>query len=94
MAMCRPIIMGVKGPARDIVNDANAGVSMEPESEEDLVKIAKQLADDRAMTSQIGKQARDYVTRHYNRDRKAEEMLEVMRSVVMDRHTRSVSGRA
>lgn len=46
MAMQRPIIMGVKGPARDIVMEAGAGVPMTPESAEELAAICTRLADD------------------------------------------------
>ncbi|MDR1903169.1 MAG: hypothetical protein LBQ88_12930 [Treponema sp.] len=70
--MNAPIIMGVEGEARDIVLDAKAGEIMEPENEHELL-----LAIDRIKKNgRDHYQGRDYVTRKYNRDTLAGEMLE------------------
>lgn len=82
MAMERPIIMGVKGPARDIVLQANVGVPMEPDSADDLAQILVRMADDRQWTNSLGKQAREFVLEHYNRDKLAAEYLQLLSDVV------------
>jgi glycosyltransferase involved in cell wall biosynthesis len=68
MAMGRPIIMGVKGPARDIVLQADAGVPMEPGSADELTSVLTKMSDDRAWTASLGGKAREFVLTHYNRD--------------------------
>jgi glycosyltransferase involved in cell wall biosynthesis len=81
MAMGCPIIMGVKGPAREIVMQAQAGLPMEPDSESELVEILVMLADQPAERNSLSQHARAYVKRHYNRDDLAEEYLDLLASV-------------
>lgn len=81
MAMQRPIIMGVQGPARQIVMDAGGGLPMEPDNAEDLVRIVCEFADDPEGVAQRCQRARDYVAENYSRDRLANEMLRTLKSV-------------
>ena len=78
MAMGRPIIMGVRGEAREIVEAAHAGLAMEPDSAESLVDCVTRLADDRALLADLSASARTYVEEHYNRDVLAGRMLEIV----------------
>ena len=86
MAMERPIIMGVKGPARKIVMEAEGGVPMEPDSDEELARIVTGMADDRAGTAAMGRRGRAYVLEHYNRDGLAAEYLELLLSLAPNGH--------
>ena len=81
MAMQRPIIMGVRGPAREIVMEAGAGIAMAPESDEELAQIVTRLADDREATKEIGCDARRFVLEHYSRDDLAARFLELLHRV-------------
>lgn len=81
MAMGRPIIMGVRGPARDIVMQSGAGVEMEPDSAPSLVEAVETLADDRALLARLGRTARQRVAADFNRDVLAARFLELMERV-------------
>jgi glycosyltransferase involved in cell wall biosynthesis len=81
MAMGRPIIMGVLGPARDIILDCQAGLAMEPESAESLVTAVTRLADDRRLTTTLGRAARHRVLTDFNREVLAERLLCLLREV-------------
>jgi hypothetical protein len=81
MAMCRPIIMGVKGEARDIVNWAGAGVEMEPDSPESLVECVERLADQPQLAAELGRSARAFVAEHFARDVLAEKLLDRLHEV-------------
>jgi glycosyltransferase involved in cell wall biosynthesis len=77
MAMNVPIIMGVEGEARNIILDAHAGELMEPENEQDLL---------RAITSirQNGRghySGRVYIAKYFDRDKLAQNMLDIILSV-------------
>ncbi len=82
MAMQRPIIMGVRGPALQIVLDAGGGEPMEPDNDEQLANIVMRMADNREATKEIGRNARDYVLKHYNRDTLAANFLQQVEEVV------------
>ena len=81
MAMGRPVIMGVRGPALDIVLDSQAGLEMEPDSADSLVQAVEMLADDRALLAQLGRTARQRVAADFNRDVLAARFLEIMERV-------------
>ena len=81
MAMQRPIIMGVRGEAQQIVADAGAGINMTPDAADDLIAAVEQLADDPQLAERLGRQARAYVAEHFNRDRLAERYLELIDSL-------------
>ena len=74
MAMGRPIIMGVRGESRAIVQAAGAAIDRETESETDLVEGLLRLADDAAFRESLSQSARDYVLEHYDRHRQAAKM--------------------
>lgn len=82
MAMGRPMIMGVRGPARDIVMESGAGLEMEPDSAESLVEAVETLADDRSLLARLGRTARQRVAADFNRDVLAARFLELMERVV------------
>jgi glycosyltransferase involved in cell wall biosynthesis len=81
MAMRRPIIMGVNGYAMDIVLRAGAGLAMQPDSAESLVQAVETLADNPDLCEQLGKNARSFVTKHFNRDVLAEQYLNLLLDV-------------
>ncbi len=79
MAMGRPIIMGVRGEALDIVLEAQAGVEMVPDSAESLVSAVCRLADDAGYRESLSQSGRDYVDEHYNRNRLAARYLTLLK---------------
>ncbi len=81
MAMGRPIIMGVLGPARDIVLQSGAGMAMEPESATSLVNAVETLADNRLLATCLGRAGRQYVLANFNRDVLAERFLRLLENV-------------
>ena len=82
MAMGCPIIMGVRGESRAIVQAAGAAIDMEPESETDLVEALVRLADDTPLRESLSQSARAYVLQHYDRKRQAARMLDVFECLI------------
>jgi glycosyltransferase involved in cell wall biosynthesis len=68
MAMGRPIIMGVKGQARRMVNDAGAGLEMEPDCPRSLVAAVEALVENPLSGRRMGHRGARYVKRHFDRD--------------------------
>ena len=75
----KPIIMGVDGYAKKLVMEAEAGLDMTPESAESLVACVKKLADDDALCRQLGENAYNNIAKVHNRDKQAEEYLDILR---------------
>ena len=75
----KPIIMGVDGYAKKLVMDAEAGLDMTPESVESLVECVKRLVEDEALCARLGENAYNNIAKVHNRDRQAEEYLDILR---------------
>ncbi|MGB9690495.1 glycosyltransferase family 4 protein [Thermogutta sp.] len=83
MAMGKPIIMGVRGEALRIVEEAGAGVAMEPESAESLLECIEQIRQGENFSGNYVDRVRDYLHTNYSRDSLAERMLGIIRSRVI-----------
>ncbi len=81
MAMCRPIIMGVDGEAREIVRSSGAGIDLEPGDSKGLVESVCKLADDPELAERLGKSGRPFVSTNYTRDRLARDYFEILEAV-------------
>ncbi len=80
-AMARPIILGVRGFSADLVQRAGAGLCIEPENEHELLEAIDKLACCPSLREELGRSGRDYVLRHFDREKLAREYLEVIRRV-------------
>jgi glycosyltransferase involved in cell wall biosynthesis len=78
MAAGKPIVLGVDGEARRIVEGAGAGIFVEPENPDALAGAILRLRDDRQLRQQLGMNARRAVERDYTRPVLARRMLEVV----------------
>ncbi len=81
MAMGRPVIMGVRGEARELVLQAGACIEMEPDSATSLVAAVEKLADDEPFRRKLESAGRDFVATKYTRDQLAAEYLELLHHV-------------
>ncbi|QDV44196.1 2-deoxystreptamine glucosyltransferase [Stieleria neptunia] len=79
MAMERPIIMGVRGRALDIVLAAESGVAMEPENDAQLFEILDWMIGAPGAVRELGRNGRRFVIEHFNRDQLARDMLSIIR---------------
>ena len=71
MSCARPVILGVDGQAREILEAAQAGLVIEPENADELAIGILQLADDAGARSNFGENARKYILQKYSRERTA-----------------------
>ncbi len=83
MAMERPIIMGVRGEARNLVMETATGLDMEPDSAKSLVGAVKRLADHPDYAVRAGA-AREFIATNYNRDLLARAYLRLLHDVIGD----------
>lgn len=80
--MSRPIILGVKGHAARLVQDAGAGICIEPENEHDLVAAIETLSADRELAGKMGRSGNEYVLKHYDRDTLARDYFGIIRNAI------------
>lgn len=78
MSCARPVIVGVEGQARAIIEAAGAGLTIEPENSQALVRAILRLAADREFASTLGRNGREYVRRNFARAQTAEKYLAIL----------------
>ena len=82
MACERPVIVAVDGQARQIVEAAGAGVFVEPEDSEALVRAILNLAADPQRRQCMGIGGREYIVSRLSRERTAQSYLTVVDKLV------------
>jgi glycosyltransferase involved in cell wall biosynthesis len=87
-AMKKSIILGVEGSAAELVRDANAGICIEPENEEELVEAVKRLAGDRDLRDRMGQAGFNSIAAVYDYDRLAEKYAEIIERVAVAGNSR------
>ncbi|MCJ8330095.1 MAG: glycosyltransferase family 4 protein [Lentisphaeria bacterium] len=80
--MEKPIIMGVDGDARAIVEKAGAGLFMEPENTEELLKAIKTLKEDPKLRTKMGTDGNLYIKKHFDRENLAENYMKICKKVL------------
>jgi colanic acid biosynthesis glycosyl transferase WcaI len=82
MSCARPVILGVDGQARQIVEEASAGLYIEPENSQELVNAINRLSANRDLGEAFGKKGREYILQHFSRDRTAEKYIQALKSLL------------
>lgn len=81
MSCARPVILGVDGQARQIVEESGGGIVIEPENSEALVCAIQRLAADRSSGIDLGEKGRQYITKNLSRRETADKYLKILGSV-------------
>ncbi len=81
MACEQPVVVAVDGQARQIVEEAGAGVFVEPENSGALVQAIHDLAEDPARRRQMGTSGRQYIVNRFSRETTAREYIAVLESL-------------
>ncbi len=81
MACERPVIVAVDGQARQIVEEAGAGVFVEPENSKDLVRAILNLATDPEHRRKMGANGRQYIVNKLSREKTARDYITVLEAL-------------
>jgi len=78
MSCARPVILGVDGQARAILEEARGGLPIDPENSESLVNAILCLAANREMARELGQNGREHMVREFSRQQTAEKYIGVL----------------
>jgi glycosyltransferase involved in cell wall biosynthesis len=84
MAMECPIVLGVEGEAKQLLEEADAGIAITPESAEELVGAVVRLANDPGLRQRLGRQGLAHVRANFDRTKLAGRYLDLLASVVAE----------
>jgi glycosyltransferase involved in cell wall biosynthesis len=82
MSCERPVILGVDGQARKIMDQAGAGVYVEPENVAALVQAITQLAANPLLRETLGRNGRRHIVAHFSRQQTAKAYIAVLEGIV------------
>src|SRR3984885_4885031 len=82
MSCARPIILGVDGQARKIMDQAGAGVYVEPENAGALVQVIAQLAANPALRETLGRNGPRHIVEHFSRQQTTKAYIAVLKEIL------------
>jgi glycosyltransferase involved in cell wall biosynthesis len=82
MSCARPVILGVGGQARSILEEARGGLVIEPENAEALANAIRYLATNRELARELGHNSREHIVRKFSRRQTAEKYIRVLERVL------------
>ncbi len=83
MSCACPVILGVDGQARAILEEASGGLVIEPENSEALVKAIRYLAVNPELARTLGQNGREYIIRKFSRRQTAEKYIRTLEDLLM-----------
>ena len=82
MALRKPIIMGVNGESKEIVNAAKCGFDLDPEDAKGLARIINENVDKKDMLRILGNNGFNYLKENFSRKVLAIKMLNILKTAV------------
>jgi glycosyltransferase involved in cell wall biosynthesis len=82
LAAGRPVVLGIDGVIREVVERAQGGLFVRPGDSHALANAIRQLAADPDRCREMGQSGRAYVRQHFNRSDHGELFTSVLRSAV------------
>jgi colanic acid biosynthesis glycosyl transferase WcaI len=82
MSCARPVILGVDGQARKILEEARAGIVIEPENATALAQAVISLAADAGLRESLGRNGRHHILQRFSRQHTAKTYIDVLESLI------------
>ena len=91
MSCGRAVVLGVEGQARKILEEAQAGICIEPGNSGELAQAVLRLADDGQLRETLGRNGRRHVVQHFSRRQTALAYLEVLSALCGEEKRRAIA---
>ena len=82
MAMKKPIVLGVEGEVKGMIEEAECGIPIMPESAEELAESVVELADNKNNYNKFSENGYQYVSKYYDRKDLAKRLEDIMYQLV------------
>ena len=91
MSCQRPVILGVDGQAREVLERARAGVFIEPENAEALADAITLLRANPELRTSLGQNGRRFVLQNLSRQRTARAYIEVLDGILHGKRNETIA---
>jgi len=82
MATGTPIVLGVEGESKEIIDVSGAGISIEPENVEQLIQAISFLKSNPEVRQKMGQKGIEHVHNHYDRAKLARDYVRIMKNIL------------
>ncbi len=82
MSCGRPVVLGVNGQAREILEQCRGGIYVEPENPVALCEAIRKLQQQDFLRNSMGRNGREYIVQNLSRESTAASYLEVLRRLL------------
>ena len=82
MAAARPIIIGIDGVAKKLVEDARAGIYVEPENPKEFVEAVLKLKANPKLCNEYGENGLNFVKKNFDRAILADRYIDILQNKV------------
>lgn len=81
MVLKKPIVLGVRGESKMLVDQSGSGISIEPENPKEMVEAVRGLKNNAERVKQMGDRGYKYLRDHHDRSILAKRYLDIMRAL-------------
>lgn len=81
MAVGVPIVCAISGEAKDMIEESDAGICVEPENPDEMAKAIMTLFNDPSERRMRGRKAREHVEKHYSRSKTVSQIEQMLKSL-------------
>lgn len=85
MAMGKPMVLGVEGVARDILQAGNAGIAFEPEDPQAMSQAILKIAQNPDLAKEFSESGQAHAVEHYDREVLAKRYVGIMETAIQSR---------
>jgi glycosyltransferase involved in cell wall biosynthesis len=81
-----PIILGVEGEAKKLIEEAKAGIPVEPENAAAIAEAVLKLYNNEGLRKTLGSNGRKYVIENYSRDKITKKLESILMNLGSDKN--------
>ena len=81
MAASRPVVLAIDGVIRQVIEEADGGIPVPPGNPQAMANAVRTLFSNRPRSEQMGRSARDYVIKFFDRNKQALQFGELVKQI-------------
>ncbi len=81
MTAGKPVLLAIDGVIREVVENAQAGVFIQPGNAQNMAEVIRQMAANPEKCLQMGINGRQYIEEHFNRQKLTEQLADLFEDV-------------
>lgn len=88
MACAKPVVLAVAGEAAEVLAEAQAGYCVSPGNHVEIHDAILKLMREPEVASRMGNSGREYVGEHFDRDRSARQLIDLLNNLISNQKSR------